>query len=101
MPEVSLQPPNYSILYGFREGAQNDIFVNSIPRRHVTEQIPAEKMCNGKRSRTVEPSGWTDLTSLNCRCTAKRQLNGDVRIFEELAQFQQLISVVPLVLLIL
>jgi hypothetical protein len=83
MPEARLQPPNYSILYGFREGAQNDIFVNSNPRRHVTERIPAEQMCNGKRSRTVEPSGWTDLTSPNCRCTAKRQSNGDVRIFDE------------------
>lgn len=82
MPEVILQSPNYSILYGFREGAQHDIFVNSNPRRHVAERIPAEQMCNGKRSRTVEPAGWTDLTSPNCSCTAKRQSNGDVRIFD-------------------
>jgi hypothetical protein len=82
MPEVILQLPSYSILYGFREGAQHDIFVNSNPRRHVTERSPAEKMCNGKRSRTVEPAGWTDLTSPNCSCTAKRQSNGDVQIFD-------------------
>ncbi len=30
----------------------------------------------------MEPAGWTDLTSPNCSCTAKRQLNGDVRIFD-------------------
>jgi hypothetical protein len=82
MPKVNSQSPNYSILYGFREGAQNDIFVNSNPRRHVTKRIPAEQMCNGKKSRTVEPAGWTDLTSPNCRCTAKRQSNGDIRIYD-------------------
>ena len=82
MPEVNLQSPNYSILYGFREGAQNDIFVNSNPRRHVAKKIPAEQKCNGKSSRIVEPAGWKDLTSPNCRCTAKRQSNGNIKIFD-------------------
>jgi hypothetical protein len=66
----------------FCKGAQHDIFVNSNPHHHVAEWISTEQMCNGKRSRTVEPAGWTDLTSPNCSCTAKQQLNGDVRIFD-------------------
>jgi hypothetical protein len=76
MPEVTLQLPNYSILYGFREGAQKDIFVNSNPRRHVAVEIPAEQKCNGKTSRIVEPASWTDLTSPTCCCTAKLQADG-------------------------
>ena len=82
MPEVTLQSPNYSILYGFREGAQNDIFVNSNPRRHVAVTIPAEEKCNDKISRIVEPASWTDLTSPTCRCTAKLQANGKIKIFD-------------------
>lgn len=82
MPEVISQSPNYSIIYGFREGAQNDIFVNSNPRRHVAKETPPERKCNGKTSRIVEPSGWTDLTSPNCLCTAKLQSNGKIRIFD-------------------
>jgi hypothetical protein len=82
MPEVTSQSPNYSILYGFREGAQNDIFVNSNPRRHVDLEIPAEQKCNDKTSRIVEPASWTDLTSPTCRCAAKLQGNGKIRIFD-------------------
>ena len=82
MPEVTLQSPNYSILYGFREGAQNDIFVNSNPRRHVAVEIPTVERCNGKASQIVEPASWTDLTSPTCRCTAKLQANGKIKIFE-------------------
>lgn len=33
MPEDYNQPPTYSIRYGFREGAQHDIFVGTNPRR--------------------------------------------------------------------
>jgi hypothetical protein len=82
MPENNLQSPHYSILYGFREGAQNDIFVNSNPRRHVVQEVPPERKCSGKRSRIMDPSSWSDLTSPDCGCTAVRQSNGEVRIYD-------------------
>ena len=69
---------------GFREGAQHDIFVNTNPRRHTTKPIPALlPECNGKKSHITEPAVWTtELTSSNCRCTAKMQTDGTVRIFD-------------------
>jgi len=82
MPENNLQSPHYSIVYGFREGAQHDIFVNSNPRRHIVAPVPAEETCNNTRSRVTDPESWTDLTSPSCRCTATRQSNGEVRIFD-------------------
>lgn len=82
MPEDNMQSPNYSIIYGFREGAQHDIFVNTNPRRHVTKPIPVQLECNGKISHITEPSAWKDLQSPNCRCKAELQADGNARIVE-------------------
>ena len=81
MPKVTSQSPNYSILYGFHEGAHNDIFINSDPHCHIAVEIPAEQKYNNNSSRIVEPVSWIDLTSPTCLCTAKPQVNGKIRIF--------------------
>lgn len=69
---------------GFREGAQHDIFINTNPRRHVSVPVPVEPKFSGKKSRITEPAGWTDLTSPNGRCTAKRLSYSEatVRIYD-------------------
>ena len=74
----------YILLIGFREGAQNDIFINTNPRRHVAVPLPIEPKCSEKKSRITEPAGWTDLTSPNCRCTARRLSYSEatVRIYD-------------------
>ena len=86
MPENIFQSPHYSIRYGFREGAQKDIFINTNPRRHVAVQVPVERKCNSStKSRIVQPAGWpmlTNLTSPTCRCTAARLSNGEIRIYD-------------------
>ena len=81
MPENTIQSPHFSIRYGFREGAQHDIFKNTNPRRHVTKTVPQERRCNGKRSRLLDNKSGSafDLTSPNCRCEAFVK-NGEVRI---------------------
>jgi hypothetical protein len=98
MPEDTSQPPHYSIRYGFRDGAQNDIFVNTNPRRNVTAQLSAEHNCNVRspwwhvwrpnnmKSRIVEPDGWTDLTSPNCQCRAVKDRNGWIKIYDGTTQ---------------
>ena len=72
------------MLIGFREGAQHDIFINTNPRRHVSVPVPVEPKCREKKSRITEPAGWTDMTSPNCRCTAKRLSYSEatVRIYD-------------------
>ena len=86
MPENILQSPHYSIRYGFREGAQKDIFINTNPRRHVSVQVPVEQKCTSTtRSRIVQPAGFpilTNLTSPTCRCIAMRLTNGEIRIYD-------------------
>ncbi|KAL3780846.1 hypothetical protein ACHAW5_000840 [Stephanodiscus triporus] len=85
MPENTLQSPHYSIRYGFREGAQHDIFVNTNPRRHVAVQVPVAQNCSSsKTSRIVQPHGLIsrNLTSPNCQCTAMRMSNGELRIYD-------------------
>ena len=46
--------------------------------------VPVEPKCSGKKSRITEPAGWTDLTSPNGRCTAKRLSYSEatVRIYD-------------------
>ena len=82
MPENQKQSPHYSIIYGFREGAQNDIFVNTNPRRHVVKEILPEQTCNGEKSRVAEGATWTNLTSPDCGCRAVRNADGGVHIFD-------------------
>ncbi|PRP88488.1 hypothetical protein PROFUN_03205 [Planoprotostelium fungivorum] len=45
MPEIPHQPPYYSILYGWSEGAQHDIFVNTNPNTFQQVPLPAEQRC--------------------------------------------------------
>jgi len=42
MPEGGHNAPTYSILYGFRQGAQFDIFVNTNPVTRTNKPVPAE-----------------------------------------------------------
>ena len=86
MPEDTSQSPHYSIRYGFRDGAQNDIFVNTNPRRNVTAQLSAEHKCSNMKSRILEPDGWTDLTSPNCQCIAVMDFNGWIKIYDGTTQ---------------
>ena len=46
--------------------------------------VPVEPKCSGKKSRITQPAGWTDLTSPNGRCTAKRLSYSEatVRIYD-------------------
>ena len=73
MPEAKMQSPHYSIRYGFREGAQHDIFVDTNPRRYERKSLPSERQCgNGKSSRIFRDHyGDWEMTSPNCECTAK------------------------------
>ena len=84
MPEDPSQPPHYSIRYGFREGAQDDIFEDTNPRRHRGTQVstPAEQTCDGKPSRVDTAVSAFELTSPNCECTASFR-DGTLRIFHE------------------
>ena len=87
MPENTYQSPHYSIRYGFREGAQKDIFNNTNPRRHAAVQVPVLRNCSSsKTSRVVQPEGLLsrNLTSPNCHCTAIRMSNGEVRIYDNI-----------------
>ena len=73
-------------MYGFREGAQHDIFVNTNPRRYgissVNEEEPSS--CdNGEVSSRLseydaEQTSWV-LKSSNCKCAAELK-NGVVNI---------------------
>jgi len=45
MPEEGNRAPTYSVLYGWREGAQNDIFVSTNPNNYTARAAPTEKKC--------------------------------------------------------
>jgi hypothetical protein len=75
-----MQPPTFSTIYGFREGAQHDIFEATNPRRITpTSGFPAEQKCNGKPSRLTESKSSFTLTSPDCGCTAVLQ-SGNLKI---------------------
>ena len=77
MAEPNYQSPHYSIMYGFREGAQHDIFENTNPRRHITSSVVKEEppRCDDNTSSRLsdsdaEKASWV-LKSSNCMCTAE------------------------------
>ncbi|KAL7538820.1 hypothetical protein ACHAWF_010088 [Thalassiosira exigua] len=75
MAEPINQSPHYSIMYGFREGAQHDIFEHNNPRRHLETLVKDEPpRCDGEPSRLsdsdAEAESWR-LKSSNCKCTAE------------------------------
>jgi hypothetical protein len=77
MAEPNYQSPHYSIMYGFREGAQHDIFENTNPRRHLNVSSAKEepRRCDNEVSSRLsdsaaEKTSWL-LKSSNCRCTAE------------------------------
>ncbi|PRP81433.1 hypothetical protein PROFUN_10963 [Planoprotostelium fungivorum] len=53
MPEIPHQPPYYSILYGWSEGAQHDIFINTNPNTFQQVPVPAEQRC---MNATINPN---------------------------------------------
>jgi len=55
MPEGGHYAPTYSILYGFAEGAQKDIFVNTNPNNYTARAAPAEKKCTDAK---INPKGY-------------------------------------------
>jgi len=64
-------------MYGFREGAQHDIFENTNPRRHITSSIVKEEppKCDDITSSRLSDSdakkkSWV-LKSSNCMCNAE------------------------------
>ena len=76
MAEPNYQSPHYSIMYGFREGAQHDIFENTNPRRHIASSVVKEEppRCDDITSSRLSDSdarktSWV-LKSSNCMCTA-------------------------------
>lgn len=78
MPESTRQSPHYSIRYGFREGAQHDIFENTNPRRprnRPTPATPKEKRCQNTPSRLTTTKTSFLLKSPNCRCSARLKKN--------------------------
>jgi len=85
MPESGDRAPTYSIIYGFREGAQHDIFVNTNPRRRSTN-IPPEQQCPGQRSRlnqNEELKSGEKLTSPDCNIVLTFETDGRLRIVEK------------------
>jgi len=80
MAELNYQSPHYSILYGFREGAQHDIFENTNSQRHL-EISPDNKeeppRCDNQEevtSRGLDSDAEKTLRLLkssNCRCTVE------------------------------
>jgi len=84
MPEDGHRAPTYSILYGFPEGAQHDIFVKTNPINYNVTAHPAEKKCTdakynaqnfGSRitsdnSKTFLVDGGASIVSPNCRYKA-------------------------------
>lgn len=57
MHEPSFFAPTYSIIYGFPDGAQNDIFVNTNPVGYTSKPFPAEQRCGNASSRLVSSGG--------------------------------------------
>ncbi|PRP74056.1 hypothetical protein PROFUN_08680 [Planoprotostelium fungivorum] len=45
MPEEGHRAPTYSTVYGWREGAQKDIFVNTNPYTYASKSTPVERKC--------------------------------------------------------
>jgi len=86
MPESGSRAPTYSIIYGFREGAQHDIFVNTNPRPRIIN-IPPEQQCGpGQRSRLNQNEALKsgeELTSPDCNITLTFETNGRLRIVEK------------------
>jgi len=62
MHEPSWYAPSYSTLYGFPEGAQKDIFVDTNTVNYTPRPVPAAATCNGQTSRLVNTGGQTTLT---------------------------------------
>jgi len=86
MPEDQDRAPTYSIMYGFREGAQHDIFVNTNPRPR-NKNIPDEAKCNidNKRSRLnygEKLLSGEKLRSPDCNIEFTLRQNGQLRIKE-------------------
>eukprot|EP00592_Proboscia_alata_P006316 CAMPEP_0194360102 /NCGR_PEP_ID=MMETSP0174-20130528/7397_1 /TAXON_ID=216777 /ORGANISM="Proboscia alata, Strain PI-D3" /LENGTH=693 /DNA_ID=CAMNT_0039131389 /DNA_START=19 /DNA_END=2097 /DNA_ORIENTATION=- len=77
MPEGNTQSPNYSIRYGFRDGAQHDIFVSTNPRRnaiqHTNPGFPPEEKCSQGNypSRLMSTKSFFSLKSPSCGCSAE------------------------------
>jgi len=55
MPEPGHYAPNYGILYGFPEGAQHDIFVNTNTVNHKVIPLPPPQTC---QNTTLNPNGF-------------------------------------------
>ncbi|PRP89596.1 hypothetical protein PROFUN_00860 [Planoprotostelium fungivorum] len=53
MHEPNLYAPTYSTLYGFPDGAQNDIFVNTNTVNYTPKPFPQEDKCGNSPSRIV------------------------------------------------
>jgi len=63
MPEGPTYAPTYSHLYGWSQGAQKDIFVNTNPNDYSVKSFPAEQKC---QDRSINPNGYgSRLTSSN------------------------------------
>jgi len=54
MPETPHVPPTYSVRYGWSDGAQHDIFVNTNPNSKTAVPVPTELKCTNA---TINPNG--------------------------------------------
>jgi len=92
MPETPHLPPTYSVRYGWSDGAQHDIFVNTNPNNKTAVAAPAERKCTntvinpkGLGSRIVSgdagfPSNTASVSSgiISPNCLWKFFVNGDI-----------------------
>ncbi|PRP74785.1 hypothetical protein PROFUN_06646 [Planoprotostelium fungivorum] len=104
MPEDGHRAPTYSILYGWKEGAQKDIFVNTNPNNYTARAAPTEKKCTnstvnpkayGSRISSDKPAtflvdGGDAIISPNCRYVAYLQRDTGNLIVKNLTDQQVL-----------
>jgi len=85
MHEPHLFAPSYSTLYGFPEGAQKDIFVDTNTVSYTPKAFPPERKCGNKPSRLISSGNGTTvfresdaLISPNCKYSAWIQGDGAI-----------------------
>jgi len=76
MPEQGGRAPTYSTLYGWKEGAQKDIFVNTNPNNYTPRTPPTENKCT---DRQANPNGYG--SRLSSDSTNNLLIDGGASIF--------------------
>jgi len=93
MHEPHLYAPSYSTLYGFPEGAQKDIFVDTNTVNYTPKPFPPAQRCGDRPSRLVSEKNQTSFSQnefmVSPNCNYHAWLSGDGKIVVGTADRQQ------------